>query len=781
MIMFLKQFIRNFWNKKQSSLLSIGGLSIGIATTLVIGWWCVNEFSFDNFHKDGDSMYRVCKEGFINNESIKTGSSSGALSQTAKGGFPSIEESIRLVPMGEQDVEVNQIKSQDIVFLADSNFFNFFSFGFVGKEVKQCLSSPTSMVITEDVEHKYFPNGNSIGQIVRCNNKDFTVSAVIKNLPSNSHLQFDILVPIASDSKMRKYGWNNGDMFLTYLKLNKHTDINDLAKKMTLLAQENNEFLKELSIHYVLQPLSQIHFDTANFRFDDVKKGDKRFTIILAFMVLAILSIACVNFTNLFISTSFLRAKSVAIKKSNGANKSSLIIEILSETTLYVLLSLALGIVLAIVAIPIFNQLANSNIAFNFLDINLYLFLGSIGIVTTLFAGTFPAIYLSRIKIISTLKGKNRTNGTLGFQKVLVIMQFAASIVLLVTMISMKKQIYFVQHTDLGFNKENIVYTKAGKYFSKHYNTIKQELEKSPYIKEVTVKNCLPNDWQTSNAVEVPGSGMEPYIMEECKAKGNYFDVFEMPLLEGEPFNDKQENSNGTWINQKAAKILQLENPIGQELSIDGKIVIIKGIIADAKTKSLHSKIDPQVYLPIKKVYAFNTIFIKTTGNQQEAIKAIKKQWSATNTNADFEYHFLDKTYDELYQKEMRAGKMITWGMVIALFITTIGLVAMANYATQRRVKEIGVRKVNGAKSLELVWMLVKSFLLWVVIALVIASPISFFIAKGWLSNFAYKTELSWWIFALSGIFTLVIAIVTVSWQSWRAATRNPVEALRYE
>lgn len=780
--MFFKQFIRNFWQQKQISIISISGLSIGVAITLVIGWWCINEFSFDNFHTDKDSIYRLCRAGYMNNESIKLSSVYEPEARAFQEKFPDILSTVRVVDRETENIEANHIKGKNIVFVTDSNFFNFFSFELLVGDENTCLSSPTSIVISEKVKKKYFQNKDCIGKIIHHNNKDWTISAIMKNIPANSHLQFDILLPIEGTS-YNNYGWGNSDAFITYLKLAPGANVSKLKAEMLKILHQQIPLFKEIDIKYELQALTDIYFDTDAYRFDSVKKGDKRLTLILAFMALAILCIACINFTNLFISNSFLRTKSIAIKKSNGASKAHLMFELFSETSIYVLISLIIGLALAIEVIPIFNNLVDSQITFNLLDLKLYGYLAIVGLITILLAGTFPAISLSQINIVGALKGKTSAKGVSGFQKCLVVIQFSASIVLLITMLTIKKQVYYMQHIDLGFNKSNVVYVEANEGIQKHYKSFKQELEKSPYIKEVSAKNGIPSQWRNGNSVSVPGSSDESYIMELCQIKPNYLDMFQFKLVKGFKLTNQSETKNAVWINERAARVLGLANPVGKTIIVgnDSEPQVIRGVLADAKTKSLHSKVDPQVYFPTEKIQSWYSILIKVTGNQQEAIKAIKQQWLVLNPNDEFKFNFLDDTYNQLYEHETKSGKMVTWGMVIALFITIIGLVAMANYTTQRRTKEIGVRKVNGAKTQELVWMLIKSFLIWMVIALFIASPISYFITTEWLSNFAYKTELSWWIFALSGVFTLFMALVTVSWQSWKTANGNPVKALQYE
>ena len=780
--MLIKTFIKSFIKHRTTNLLSVGGLSLGMAIALLLGWWALNEMKFDKFQADTDKIYRICREGYLNNETIKAGSVFGPLSREAKFRFPQIEESVRITTRGKKRFKVGEvINYEESIYFADSNFFQFFNYPVKNGDINSCFKDPDKIVLTESFAIKYFGNKNPIGETVNFYDRDWQVSAVMFNVPYNSHLKFDAICVMSGAPNLDNSRWGNSDGFGTYIKIAENTDTEDLAKSITELARENFPPYTQIDLRHFLQPLKDIHFNTEHFRFDYAVKSDKRFVMMSLFMAIAILIIACINFTNLFISTSLLRFKSIGLKKANGANKGSLIREFYIETSLYVLLSAIAGTGIASLFLPMFNQLADSNIVLDFSNVYLCSLLIGITVLTIIMAGTFPALYLTKFNPATTLKGKFNGRNVSVLQKGLVILQFAASIVLLITVVSIRRQVHFVQSADLGFNKSNIVYVDATGAFSKSYETVKQELERKPGIVEVTAKNCIPSDWNQGLGVSTKETRENPFLMEICSIKDNYLDMMDIRIVAGENISKYHDSLNYVMINEQAASALGIDNPIDETIYQGDEPLIVKGILQDIKTKSLHNRVDPQVYRRLRRVESYNVLMIRISDDTQSAIKNIKDKWQEVNPGYPFEYHFLDDTYDELYQNEIRTGNIVTWGMCIALFITMIGLFAMARYSTERRTKEIGLRKVNGAEILDILILLNKDFLKWVVIAFIASIPISWYLVNSWLNSFAYRTSLSWWIFALAGVIAVLISLVTVSWQTFMAATQNPVEALRYE
>jgi len=771
----LKVFEKNFFKHKTTNLLSIGGLSLGIAVSILLGWWAINEMKSDLFHSDYQKTYRVCREGFINNETIRIGSINSPLAKDLSDKFPQIEDLVRIAPMEKDRFRVDEkINYEEAVMLADPGFFSFFSFPLKQGEILSCLDDPDEMVISEKFAAKYFGEDDPVGQSVEFLDRNWRISAIMFDVPANSHLQFDAICAMAGLPQYddAPWGW---DLFNVYLKIAPETDMQALSDQITEIAREAFPPYRDIDIHHFLQALADIHFDTRDFRFDNVQKSDKRFVMIFAFMALAILTIACINFTNLFISTAFLRARSIGLKKANGAGKGSL-----TETTIFVLISMAVGIFLAKLALPLFNNLADTQVILNFYEPALLAFLAGIGLVTILMAGSFPAFFLTRFRPAATLKGEMKEKNISYFQKGLVIIQFAASIILLVSVFTIRRQVSFVRTSDLGFNKSNIISVNATGPFSESYDMIKQELERYPEIIEVTAKNSLPSEWRHGSGISASAED-DPFIVEICDIKENYLDMLDIEIVIGDPFEDYNDSLKYVWLNEQAASLLGYENPVGQTVMAENEQYIIKGVISNIKSKSLHHNIDPQAYINLPQVQADHVVMIKISDDQKAGIARVQEKWEEVNPDYPFDYNFLDQTYDDMYENEARAGGIVTWGMLIAMFITIIGLFAMAAYTTERRTKEIGLRRVNGAEMKDILILLNKNFLKWVIVACVVALPLGWYIMKGWLDSFAFRTNFSWWILMASSLIALLISILTVSWQSYMAARKNPVESLRYE
>ena len=776
-----KETIRWASKQKTTTFLIIAGMSIGVTVTLLIGLWGMNEFSFDKFHTNADRMYRTCRELQLNNETVKVGSDFRPVGEEAKNRYPEVEDKCNVVPIERDMVKIKDEKYfLNNVGAVDANFFQFFSFKLESGSAETCLDAPDKAVISREVADKYYPNENPVGQIIELQNGEFSISGIMENMPENSQLQFNVIVPIEGVQWLKNSTWGGNDCFVCYLLLRDGADSKTLSENITAMAHENFPTYDKFEVKEFLQPFLDVHF-SSGFRFEFVKTADRRIVFIFVSLAILILLIASFNFVNMFISTSFLRAKSIGVKKINGSSKLNLFLSSYFETGLYIFISTIIAIALTVVLLPTFNQLADTHLTLSFTDYRFYLFVGTLFIVTMLIAGTFPVLYMLRFNPASIIRNSFKGSGITILQRTLIISQFAASILLICSAGIIKKQIEYVKNKDLGFNKEHIVYVRSLELVHK-YDAVREELLKNPNILDVTAKNCLPSDWQNGSDVALTDNPSVTRLMENCSVKPNYFEMMQMPIVEGRnPFENVKDNNPYCLMNEQAVKSFGLTNPIGKQVIIFEKTYTIEGVVKNANTKSLHSTVDPQVYTYLDHMWGDNPIMIKTNDNTESVIASLKTEWGKYCPNNPFEYHFLDQTYDKLYKTEGRASKIITIGMVIAFFLAFMGLYAIAHYATERRVKEIGVRKVNGAKISEILLLLNTDFMRWIIISIAIATPVTWYLLNKWLENFAYRTTLSWWIFALAGLLALGIALLTVSWQSWRAATRNPVEALRYE
>lgn len=780
----MKQFIRNFRKQKTVGTLNILGLSLGVMCAIIVGLWGFNEFSFDTFHQDGHRIYRAVNHMALNDKPVKVGSTFKPLGEEAMKVLPDIEQQCRVVygVFSDLVVEEKLYQNNDII-TADSNFFSFFTFPLVEGHLNNDLLGHDEVVISERAAAKLFPDKSAINEVVNFVDQSFRVAAIMQNMPSNSHLQADFVFPFFGYFEQSSWGWS--DMFITYLHVRESADIQRIEKELAAIYTTNMSQWGSQEYQFKLEALKDIHFGTG-FMSDFVVKGNKYMVVLFIITVLVILVISCMNFANLFVSTSFKRAKTIGVKKAQGADRKRLVFEFYRETACYVLISVLLGLFLAYFSYPFFNQALETNFYLDFTSPHLYLFLFGLSLFTILIAGSFPALYMTRFGIIDTLFGRFRGKRISILQKILVVFQFTASITLLIIVFFFNKQINHMLSADLGFNKENVISVYASGDFGRDFDVLKDDLMKDPAIIDMTVKNSMPTLWQQGWGVRTVDSN-EDVLMERCMVKSNYFDFFEMSIIEGvNPFDRSEADSLKVCvINEAAAKDLGLDDPVGTTLVTNNRDhVTVAGVIKDTQVRSFHKPIDPQVYYKLnwnKDKPISYPIFFKIEGNPQKAIQTIEKKWNELVHDRPFEYIFLDDTYARLYKSETNTSKMLTYAMIIASLIALTGLFAMAYYSTMQRVKEIAIRKVNGATIADLLSLLNKDFIFWIAISFLIASPLSYFFVKNWLKNFTIQTHLSMLAFIVVGLIALLATLITVSWQSYKAATANPVDALKTE
>ena len=777
----MKQFIRNFRKQKTVGLLNICSLSLGIMISTIIGLWTINELTFDNFHKDGDSIYHVVMHATLNDSPTKISTTFMPLGEEAKEKLPQIEERLRIA-IHSEELRVNSIYQSKVdVIACDNNFFTFFSFSLREGDPKTILSAPDIAVVSERAAAKYFPGGEAVGQIININGTDFTIGGIMENMPHNSSIQSDFVVPF--------YGyhleqvWGSNDNYFALLHLSDQADIPAIEDFLTELSHEAMPIFKSLNTRYVLNPFSEVHFDEGFMNNDHLIRGNRSMLMVLILVALIILLISCINFTNLFISTSFIRARAIGVMKSQGAGRNSLIAAFYREIAYYTAISIIVGIVIAILVLPIFNNFIGSEMVIDFTSVRLYLFLAILFLFTVLLAGTFPALYITRFNPIETLAGKFRGKQLSLFQKSLIIAQFSASIALLIVVAFMQRQVDFMISRDLGFDKENVLYVEGRRDFGlERYEALREEFLRYPFISDVTAKNSLPTEWRQGWSIGHIGSD-ESAMMEMNYVKQNYFDFMDMKIIEGaNPFHlESVDSLISIVINESAAKLLNLDSPIDKIIIANNwNKMVVKGVIRNANIRSLRDEIDPQIYMKLNRGW-WPVYFFKYTGDPQQAIDVIKKRWDELEPDTPLQYGFLDETYRELYRSEQNVGRILSFAMLITLIISVAGLFAMAFYATQRRIKEIALRKVNGATTKDLLLLLNRSFVIWIAIAFVIASPIAYFSLRSWLSGFTVQVPLSIWIFLLIGITALLITLLTTSFQTWQTANTNPVKSLKSE
>lgn len=765
----IKPFFRNLRRQKTIGILSIGSLAISIGVAIAIGWWAWQEFHYDSFHKDADQTFLLNAHCIMNEEEQRLGATYREAGEEAVRLFPEISD------MCQVSWTKGKINFQNAIYtepclITGLNFFTFFSFPLKSGDPLSCLKSPDAMVIDEYTAARFFPDKDPLGQRLKIGDKEHTVTAVMYNLRADSHLNGHIILPL--QEYMPEVGQ---DAYRTYFKIKNPAMTEKVAKGLTEWIQNVHAIFKQLDYKYSLISLKELRFSPIFQNTADGQPVDIKLVIIFVIVAGVILFIACINFVNLFISTSFLRARMIGIRKTHGAGRGSLMMGFYRETFYYGIVAVLLGIVLAVFLLP---EWSPKGISLNFGSPFLYgLLLALVGFVV-LVAGTFPAWYMTRFNTIETLKGRFKGKNLLALQKILIIFQFAASITILILILMIHKQVYFMLHKDLGFDKENIVYIEDLHHNISDFQAFCSEMKQHTGIKDVTMKNGLTTEWNDGNSIKL-AEAEKNHLMEIVCIQPNYFDLMGMKMLSGDTFD---EDRSQAWciLNETAVRLLGNENILGNKILMEGNYFTVRGVVRDAQTKSLHRKMNPQVYLEYgTRSGSHDCTFFKIQGNPGEAIAVIRQTWERLNPGEPFRYHFIDQDYERLYRNETGMAGTLTVAVGIIILISVAGLFAMAFYTTQRRMKEVAIRKINGATLGKLLILLNREFFLWVGIAFLVACPVAWYFVNVILDRFVEHTSLSWWVFVLAGLITVLITLFTVFYQTWKAAHVNPAKLLQ--
>ncbi len=766
----LKIIVRNIFRYPTYSIIKITGLAIGLICFMTIMLWIKYETSYDKFHTNSENLYRVA---FTNENGDfhgywQTGNLSGYLKET----YPEIIESTNY---SETQFKISRETKgfYGTGSYADTAFFNMFTFPFKYGNPENSLKQPGSIVLTNSLSQKLFGDKNSIGEMVKLNEEMvYTVTGIVNDVPENSHMNFDFLIPF-SDAHEGMKSWSS-KWTNTYILLDDNAITSEVNNK---IAQVMNKFQPAWKNILYLVPMGKSHLYNLN------GGGLIIYIILFSSMAIIIVLLACINFMNLSTARSELKQKEVFIKKVIGSKKSQLGWQFIFESVLYSFIATIIAALLTILFLPAINNLFNTHLKIINLSFIPYLLL--LTIIIGLIAGSYPAIYLSSLIPAQLRKGKIQSarNRKWNFRYILVTSQFVISIFFIVSVLSIKHQMNYINSKDLGFNKDNVVKLSSIGKLREKTNEFKMALLQNPAIENVTVSNNNLISWTNSGPLDWDGRDKDELIEIGYNwVDYDFLKTFNLKMSQGRFFSEEflSDKGNAFVINEKAVAYLKLDDPVGMKVKswfgVEGTIV---GVIKDFHTTSLHEEIVPFALLLSENG---SNIFIKTNGeNTQANLQFIQQQLKKIVPNDPFEYHFLKAQIDGLYKTEILTSRIAGIATFLAILISCLGLFGLVLSTVERKIKEIGIRKTNGAKTNEVMFMLIKDFALYVFFAFVIACPIAYYGMSKWLENFAYKTTLSWWIFALAGLLALGIALLTVSWQSWRAASKNPVEALRYE
>lgn len=801
---YLKVAMRNLWRNKSFSAINIFGLSAGISVCFIIMLFVQDELSYDRFNEKADRIVRVIFKASINGGKINESNVMPPVAQALKNDYAEVEEATRLrTGFSPKVTYADKTFKEGSLAFVDANFFNVFTLPFVKGNAKTALQQPNTVVITKEMANKYFGNEEAIGKVLTFNSYDnalYKVTGVIEKIPANSHFHFDMLGSMESLPEAKQTTWLASNFF-TYVVLKDGYNYKKLEAKLPGMVEKymGPQILKEMGMSLsqfrskgnglglALQPLTDIHLhgdSTSEFE----AGGDVRYVYIFGAIAIFMLLVACINFINLSTASASKRAKEVGVRKVIGSGKFDLIKQFLLESVLLTLFALLVAFVFVQLALPVFNQLSGKNLTFgkDFWPIAVFVLLG---IVVGVLAGIYPAFFLSSFKPIAVLKGRPGTSTkSFGLRSSLVVFQFFISVCLIVGTIIVYQQMKYIQNKKLGYDKEQIMVLSNSYALGKNEQVFKEQLLKDPRVVNVTVSAYKPAGPTNSNNALAYPEGKENQLMKtlEYHVDEQYIPTLGMQIAAGRNFsNDFATDSSAMVINETAARAFGwASNAVGQKIvrqnSERGKdfSYTVIGVVKDFNFKSLHEPVTPLLMI-LKPEWG--VIAKVKTADMPGLLSSIKQQWEQFTTEEPFTYTFMDELYNKTYSAEEKTGRILNIFAVLTILVACLGLFGLATYTAEQRTKEIGIRKVLGASVTQVTNMLSKDFIKLVLISCIVAFPVSYWAMYKWLQDFAYRVSIQWWVFVITGIATVLLALLTISFQTIKAAIANPVKSLRTE
>ncbi len=780
---YLKVALRNIAKHKSFSFINISGLAIGMACCMLIMLWVQDELNYERFNENIDDIFFVVQWNSADQTRLYGPSVPAPLIPYLKDKYAGIKHASRFKAGGRRlfSYEGNNVY-EDTGGFADPELFDIFSFKPVLSDPKTALKDMNTIVLTKSMAERYFGSENPEGKTIQLENQyDFMVGAVIEDIPENSSVRFDYLVQFDNFGRFDNVemdNWGRYENYLGFVILDPNVDPDDFSNKI------ENAFLD-------IQPESdhKLHlYPYKNVRLMGFNNdGTLKFVLVFSAIGILILLIACINFINLTTAQSGKRAKEIGLRKVVGASRSSIRRQIYSELIVTVTVAFLLAVVLSVAFLPKLNTLSNKTLSLS-ISGNSTMLIAMLGIalLTAIISGTYPAFFLSRFSPVNVMKTSASTrasNSTL--RKLLVVAQFVISIVLIISSIIITSQMRYMQNKDLGFDKNHLVYLDLLGNLKTRFDTVKNELLRNPAINAVTTAQSLPN-FAGNSAGGLEWEGRPVDVRNQLtfvSVEKDYFKTVGIEFIEGETFKTVPDNRllREFIINEKAIEAMKVENPVGKSFKMwDRDPGVIIGIVKNVHNTSLHREIQPAFYVQFPYFYNYLIVNLKNE-NIDSTLGFIRDIVKEINPNFPFEFHFLDENIDRFYQTERQINRIITTFTFLAVFISCLGLFGLSLFMAEQRTKEIGIRKTLGASVSSIVGMMSKAFLILVAIANLIAWPAAYFIMKKWLQNFAYRIDMGLWIFALAASLALFIALLTIAFQSVKAATANPVDSLRYE
>jgi putative ABC transport system permease protein len=793
---YLKIAFRNFAGTKLYSTINLLGLAIGLTACIFISLWVNNEMNYDSFNIYAEQIFRVEQKYFGDKVSGQYPTTGGPYASTLVEEYPEIENSVRFWKREYSVQDKNKVLHQQILFAVDNSIFEVFDYSLEKGDESTALIQPETVVLTKELAQKYFGTEDVIGKhisfIINEQLYDFTITGILKSVPANSHIQFEMLFSISSYFEFEFFDRWDSNYLYTYVLLAEGVLIADLETKFSSFMEkyrrpffekylEPNATIDEI-VQLKLKNVTDIHLNPTVER-EIGPQGNKASVYIFSTIAILILVIACINFMNLSTARASKRAKEVGIRKSIGARSNQLYYQFLLEAIMISLIALIIALIFVWTFLPLFNQISGKEFSIgSTLSVNNLLGLLGITTLTGLISGLYPAFYLTSFEPVKVLKeSKFKDSKKFVFRKYLVTAQFVISIGLIISTITINEQMKYVRAKSLGFDKENVITipVKTGT-LPDRFETFRNSLLEHSQIRNVSVSSKIPGDKIFNNTEFIFNETGKPFIFNNITSGFEFIDTYKIKMVAGRNFSrDFGEDINGSTIfNEAAVKKTGMtpEEIIGKKL--DGKIIV--GVVEDFHYKSLHRQIEPIVlFLNPDRIRVISVRI--APGDVNETLNYINEQFELSYSGLQFNYNFLDKNIKKLYENDEKMGNIILIFSSLSIFVACLGLFGLAAFTAEERTKEIGIRKVLGASISEIITMLSRDLLKLVFIANLFTWPIAWYLMNNWLDNFAYKTEIEWWVFLLAGSIALMIAIITVSSQSIKAALANPVESLRYE
>jgi putative ABC transport system permease protein len=799
---YIKTAYRSLWKNKGFTAINVLGLSIGLATCLLIVFYVVDELSYDKYNTKADRIYRVTENVSLNGREGSSAGTAAPLMDALKSNFPQIEKIARLIPTtslfwSPQKFYIKKgtenIQERSIVY-SESNIFDVFTLPMIDGSPTNALTEPHTAVITQSAAKKYFNKINVVGQTLTINDTSiYKITGVIKDVPAQSHFKYDFFLSFSSLPESNVHGWGFSGIH-NYVLLKPGTDVKQLESQITKLDIKNSfnpsawttggNYLKVL-----LTPLLDIHLRrSTNSQYELEQGGNIQYVYIFSVVAIFILLIACVNFMNLSTARSSNRAKEVGVRKVLGSARKYLVYQFLTESILVTLVSTIIALFIAILLMPLFNEMAGKQLAFTQQSM-VWLVPSLIGIVLVIgfLAGSYPAFFLSAFKPINVLKGKIASGFKGGFlRSFLVVFQFSISIFLIIGTLVIYNQLKYIHNKALGFDRSQVLVIRNTGILGKQAAILKQELKQLPGVVNATMSSYLPTGEDRNVTGLFPDRTIDikkDVLTEFWPVDEDYIKTMDIKMTDGRNFSKQMATDTAAIIvNEAFVKAYGEKHPLDRTVYRDSYGIQpyhIVGIMKDFHFKSLHEKITP-VVLAYAEDRGAISIRVKASGIAA-LISQIETRWKKLSPNQQFSYSFMDQDFDATYRSEQRVGEIFISFSTLAILIACLGLFGLAAYAAEQRNKEIGIRKVLGASVTTIVSMLSKDFIKLVFIAIVLASPLAYISMHWWLQGFAYRMDIQWWILAIAGITAILIAFVTISFQSIKAALGNPVKSLRSE